>query len=475
MTLTARLNRFFLSALAVVLIGFSSAIYLLAREHLNRQADDQLDAAIHILSATVEVTPSGVEWEPTERRMSLGARAKDDSVFWLVTDSEGHVVDSAGPASLAEFATEAAKQLQTTRRSDASLNWDGQHWQFRQLWIESPGPVNHTRAAAENERLYQALGLTVGFSLEPIRTTLRELAVALAGLSILIWFAAMIAGRIVCRRALRPVARMAAAASEMEAAQLEKRLPLVHSGDELEALGLAFNGLLDRVQDAFERQQRFTGDASHQLRTPLTVLLGEVEVALRRERSNEEYQRVLGSVHHQTERLRQIVESLLFLARADAEAQLPQRERIDLARWLPSHLQMWNAHPRSRDLVSLVKSAFVSAQPVLLGELLNILIDNALKHSSPGSPVTIRIDTVDGAVDISVEDRGTGIRSDELPHLFEPFFRSPTARLQGVEGIGLGLSVARRIAAAFGGSLSASSQLGEGSRFALRLAASRDE
>src|SRR5262249_6824630 len=137
----------------------------------------------------------------------------------------------------------------------------------------------------------------------------------------------------------------------MDAGDLGQRLPGVRSGDELEDLSRAFNSLLERLQESFERQRRFTGDASHQLRTPLAAMLGQVEVALRRERPAAEYQRILTSVKEQGERLRRIVESLLFLARADAEARLPDRERLDLRPWLVAHLRSWSDHPRTGDLV----------------------------------------------------------------------------------------------------------------------------
>jgi heavy metal sensor kinase len=469
LTLTTRLNLFFLSALAVVLAGFSIALYLFVGHQLHRQADDRLDSTLSILTAAVEATPQGLEWEPSDRQMGLGSATAEDAVVWLVVDPEGRLVARAGPASVAGFVTEVTGQLHTTQRNSKRFDREGTQWEFRQLWIESPNPVVSPQPDGDKERKYQALGITVGLSLEPIRNTLRELAAMLVGLSATIWFAAMIVGRVICRRALRPVTEMATVASDMDAAALDRRLPLTPTGDELEDLARAFNGLLDRVQEAFERQRRFTGDASHQLRTPLAALLGQVEVALRRERPSEEYKRVLGSVQKQADRLQRIVESLLFLARADAEAQLPQRERIDLALWLPNHLQTWNDNPRAGDIVTVASSAWVCAHPVLLGELLNILLDNAFKHSSPGNPVTIRINKSEEVVELSVVDVGSGISEEEIPHLFEPFFRSPAVRLRGIEGFGLGLAVARRIADAFGGTLTVTSKVGHGSQFSLRF------
>src|SRR4029077_13550209 len=122
------------------------------------------------------------------------------------------------------------------------------------------------------------------------------------------------------RRALGPVTRMAEAARSMGAADLSERLPTPTSADELADLGEAFNGLLDRLGEALERERRFAGEASHQLRTPLAAVIGQVEVALRRDRSPDEYRRVLDSVLSQAERLRRVVEALLFLARTESDA-----------------------------------------------------------------------------------------------------------------------------------------------------------
>ena len=193
--------------------------------------------------------------------------------------------------------------------------------------------------------LHRELSLTVGVSLAPIKATLRNLALALAGLSIGLWCVAAISGRWLCRRALVPVTRMAEAARRMKADDLQTRLPSPSTGDELQDLAGAFNGLLTRLEESFERQRRFTGDASHQLRTPVAGMLGQVEVALLRERSPEEYRRVLEAVRSQAVRLRQIVETQLFLARADAESLEPQLETLDLAEWFPAHLESWQRAP----------------------------------------------------------------------------------------------------------------------------------
>jgi signal transduction histidine kinase len=323
------------------------------------------------------------------------------------------------------------------------------------------GPVRHA-----------FLTITVGQSLRPVEATLRNLAGILTALTLGVGVAAALASRWVCRRALSPVSLMADHTRAMSAANLDDRLPRVRSHDELEDLSRAFNGLLDRLQESFERQRRFTGDASHQLRTPLTAMLGQIEVALRKERSLEDYQRVLAGLQRQGQHLRRIVEALLFLARADSEGRLSDLEPLDLAEWLPEHLQSWSEHPRWNDL-ELVRPpdqpARVSCQPALLGELVNNLVDNAFKYSQAGTPVTVRLATDGATVRLEVEDRGIGIGRDDQARLFQPFFRADRVRSRGIAGLGLGLAIASRLARAFGGSIAVESQAEQGSKLTVLL------
>lgn len=472
MTLTDRLTLTALAALAAVLAGFSAALYALASEHLHRQAEERLGAAVSVLVAAAEVKPDGVEWEPAERRLGLGPGT---GVVWLVTDADGRAADRAVPGDAADFLADAAAHLRETQRPAKKVRWQEGRWLVRQERVEAADPALPFAPATDGGQKFPSLVVTAGTPLEPVRATLRELAAALLAVSLAVWLAAAAAGRAACRWALRPVTRMADAARGMTAADLGERLPAAPARDELADLGQAFNALLGRVEEAFERQRGFTAEASHQLRTPLTALLGQVEVALRRERDGAEYRRVLESVRRQSERLRKVVESLLFLARADADAALPGREAVDLGGWLREHVRTaWAGHPRAGDIRVEATPARAGVHPVLLGELVDLLVDNACKYSLPGTPIAVRVGPVEGGVELSVEDAGMGVGEADAARIFEPFVRTTEARRRGVEGSGLGLSVARRVADAHGGKLAVASVFGKGSRFTLRLSASRD-
>ena len=481
LTLTTRLSVFFLGTLALVLFGFSATLYAFAKVYLHQQSEERLEAALNTLVAAVEVMPDAVEWEPAERHLSF-ASSLGNQLEWMISDDEGQVVDRSKGPTVGDLLEEASNSLRTRPGSAKRLTWEGERWQVNQRWIQ---PSAQAKPPAEvvlpnphkAEKKYRALAITAGVPLAPVRTTLRFLGMALAGISVVIWFMALFVGKLVCRRALAPVTRMAESAREMNADDLEQRLPSTTSGDELEDLGQSFNNLLSRVQEAFERQRRFTGDASHQLRTPLTAILGQIEVALRRERPADEYRVVLATVHQRAEHLRKIVESLLFLARANAEARPADRERLELKEWLPTYLRSWADHPRFADIlvdVASLDSPLVQVHSVLLAELLSILLDNSCKFSQPGTPITIRLTNVRSSVELAVVDQGCGITENDRRHLFTPFFRSPETRRRGIDGLGLGLSIAKRLADTFGGVLSVTSEMDRGSCFSLRLATIND-
>jgi heavy metal sensor kinase len=474
-TLTTRLSVFFLVMLGLVLAGFSAATYVLARAYLRHQTADRLQAALNTLVAAVEIGPDGVEWEPAQRTLTFGRGAGGDQLAWLISSGRGRVVDRSADSADDDLLAETAERLRDGDRKARRVSWRGERWEVAQRWVyPTENAASESPPGGKAETKYPALAITAGVPLGPMYATLRRLAWSLTGVSAVIWFLALALSRAVCRRALRPVSRMATAARGMSATDPEERLPVPAARDELADLSQAFNGLLDRLQESFERQRRFTGDASHQLRTPLAALLGQIEVVLRRDRDADEYRQVLVKLQSQALHLRQIVEALLFLARADAEARLPERERLSLADWLEGHLRGWAEHPRAGDLhVERTKDERweIEAQPVLLGELVDILLDNACKYSQPGTPITVRLGRDDDRVLLAVTDRGCGLTDEDLPHLWEPFYRSAEARRRGTAGLGLGLAIAQRIAEAQGGELSANSKVGVGSCFTLSLPA----
>lgn len=476
MRLSTRLSLFFLGALALVLLGFSAALYAMASSYLHRQVDERLEAILNTLVAAAEVGPHGVEWEPQERTLAFGRRTLEGPFSWQVLGEHGERLDGPSPGGL--DLTLAGSGGETSRSPRSVVDPRGRTWRaMRRVLTPARDAKESPLDRAEIPVLHSSLTLDAAISLEGVQGTLRSLALVLISLSVGLWIMALIFGRRLSRRALRPVTRMADAARAIGGDEVEQRLPVPRTDDELEELGQSINGLLDRLQESFERQRRFTGDASHQLRTPLTAILGQVELALRQDRDVEEYKRVLGIVRRKTRHLRQIVESLLFLARADNETLAPLLERIDLVPWLSAHLRSWQETGRGCDLRLEFETTVpmpVRVQPALLAELVNNLLDNAARYSEPGTPIRVNLARDEASVSLTVEDHGIGIAADEIALLFEPFYRSAAARRRGAPGLGLGLAVAERLARSFAGAIEVSSQVGAGSRFTLRLPLASD-
>ena len=486
MSLTTRLSAFFLIALAVVLAGFSGALYLLARTYLVRQLDERLLRSLDTLEASVDIEPGGLEWEPADRKVELGVDSGISAVRWAVRDGGGVPVDrseNSRPAKprAAQFPSGWSPPRWPSSPPDGTAFGTGAGWRLAARRLQLEDLLRQGRGHPDDEPgyevQYRALILVVGLAPAPTEAALARLALTLTSLSAVVWIVAAATGRWLCKRALLPVSRMATAAGAMTAADLGVRLPVPGTGDELDELGRAYNDLLDRLhdafdrlQDAYERQRQFAGDASHQLRTPLAALLGQVQVARRRDRSPEEYRRVLDLVYEEGIRLRQIIETLLFLARPH-EGRLDVRS-VELGTWLRDHIRNWASHPRAADLHVEVADGpplEILVHAELFAQLLDNLLENAFKYSEPGSPVVVRAWHEHPAVVVGVEDRGCGLGAEDVGHVFEPFYRAERARREGHAGVGLGLAVASRIAGTFGGTIGVRSEPGLGSLFVLRL------
>jgi signal transduction histidine kinase len=482
MSLTGRFSALFLASLGLALAIFSTALYISARVYLDRRVRERLDAALAILAAAAELHPEGVEWEPHQRSIALGQESGADRLRWLVLDDRGQPIDRSANLAGSDDLAEALARPDGSGRARLS-DRQGGAWRVSRrilrpegipatgLRSRGSGPEGRRPARGRRGVFPDFLVLIACAPLGPTEATLATLGGLLAALSAGIWLAAAALCRGLSRRALRPLTRMVESARGLDAADPGWLLAEAGTGDELDDLGRAFNDLLARLHVAFERQRRFSGDASHQLRTPLTVLIGQLQVALRHERSGEEYRRALTSALGRAMQLAQIVEALLFLSRAEAEAGLPGVEPLDLHGWVAEHLAGRPSTGGDGVAVHYVdgpEPLWIRAHPALMGQLLDNLLDNAVKHGD-GEAIVIetRRDRRDGI--LSVEDRGPGIAPEDLPHIFEPFYRSARARRRGVSGVGLGLAVVRRIATACGGSVAVQSEPGQGARFAVRL------
>jgi heavy metal sensor kinase len=279
-------------------------------------------------------------------------------------------------------------------------------------------------------------------------------------------------GWLFARRALAPVDRMTEAARRISAAHLAERLEETGAGDELDRLAKTLNAMLERLDDAFRQIRQFSADASHELQTPVTILQGELEVALRTPRSPEAYQRHLQSALEEVERIATLVDALLLLARADAGVLRMDRQPVDLPQLVAEVLEQTQILAAARRVTCAcgpLEPATIQGDYARLRRLLLNLVDNGIKYTPPGGRVTLSLQHRGAWVLLQVSDTGPGLSEAERQRIFQRFYRTDAARTQGQRGAGLGLCIAQSIAEAHGGCIDIDSTPGHGSTFTVHL------
>jgi len=282
-----------------------------------------------------------------------------------------------------------------------------------------------------------------------------------------------VGGWLLARRALRPVDRMSQSALRISAEDLSRRLERRGAEDEIDRLADTLNAMLARLQAAFGVMQRFTADAAHELRTPLTALRGGIEIALRAERSPDEYRRVLTSSIEEVDQLIRLAEDLLLLSRSTVGL-TATRQPVDVEPLCLEALELGVRLAKGKNVtvsMGATAPAVVSGDASALRRALLNLVDNAVKYTPSGGSVTISLEKARDGVALVVEDTGIGIDPADARRIFEPFVRLDEGRSRDTGGSGLGLAIARSVVVAHGGTLEVDSRPGGGSRFTIRLAA----
>lgn len=443
-----RLTLWYTVALAVPLAAFAVTSYMIFSNTLYDRTDaflgDALTAFANELAAERRAVP---DVEGAIRRAVDEVRFRDLDI--VVADASGRVVASS-----------AAHGRPGSRDSSGKVSG---------LDTSAPSGVAHILRGPEHS--YRVLVRPLDVGARPLRlagvyplaeverTLLRIRGLFLFAIPVLIACAAA-GGSFLARRSFRPVTAMAGRAGEIGASTLHERLP-VAADDELGALARVLNGLLDRLERSFAQQRRFMADASHELRTPTSIVRTEVDVTLSRpHRTEDEYRSSLAVVRDASGRLGRIVDDIFLLARADAGHLVMQPGALYLDDLVRETVRV--VHPLAEghrvriDLGELVEAPLVGDAD-LLGRLLLNVLDNAIKHAPEGSAIEVRQSTGAGTWEISVVDSGPGIPAEAAERVFERFFRLDTARSRQestlTSGAGLGLPIARRIAEMHGGSL----------------------
>ncbi len=318
-----------------------------------------------------------------------------------------------------------------------------------------------------------------------VASSMKDFDRALEGFRVVLYSAApaflilaALGGYWLSRRALAPVDEITRAARTIGAQDLSQRLAVRRTSDELQRLVDTLNEMLARLESAFQRVTQFTADASHELRTPVSVMRTSAELALRKTRSDAEYREALERILGESERVSRLIEQLLLLARADSGSAALPIIRTDLNAALHAACGEAKVLAEAKQLKfseSIPESAvWVQGDAASLQRLFIILLDNAVKYTPNGGEIGVSLSSDDGYAVAAIRDTGIGIPEQDLPHVFDRFYRSDRARSRESGGTGLGLAIGHWIAAAHHGEIRVESMVAKGSKFEVRLPLSKD-
>lgn len=295
-----------------------------------------------------------------------------------------------------------------------------------------------------------------------VRLSLTGLSVLAVGLG---------GGWLLTSRSIRPIEQIASSARRISEGDLSERIPVGKPGNELGQLATVLNSTFAKLEESFAQQKRFTSDASHELRTPLTVLITETQAALSRERSTEDYREALEGNLETARQMKKLTEALLELARLDAGSDEARGLSFDLAEVAGKVLGKLKplADQRSIRLIEDLRPVPASGSPERLGLVISNLTENAIFYGKQSGSVTVSTWDTEANVFVRVADDGPGIAAEDLPHLFERFYRADKSRTGSPGRYGLGLAICRGLVEAEGGSILVDSRPGEGATFTVVL------
>ena len=457
LSLTARISLYFAAAACLVLLATGYFLAHVVETHFEEGDRHELNGKLELIQNLFKQARNQTELDQLPQQLH-DALVGHHGLVVSVTDASGTLWFSTPGAT---FPGTLPKKCQgpLSDCSKASL----QQWQQAGVGYRGMAvPIT----AGTGQPYTVALGLDIErheVFMDTFRIVL-AIAIALAAL------ATAGLGWIVTRWGLTPLRQVTDMVSGISAEHLEDRLPDDHLPTELKPLATAFNAMLARLDDSFRRLSEFSSNIAHELRTPISNLMTQTQVALSSARDKDAYKEILYSSLEEYERMAQMVGDMLYLAQTDNGLLKPGLEKIDLAgetQGLFDYFEAW-AEERSVAL-TLTGSATVPGDRLMLRRALSNLISNAIRHSPPGKAVHVSISHADNKVIVVVENPGPAIPAEHLPKLFDRFYRVDPSRQRKGDGAGLGLAIVKAIVEAHGGSISVTST-DQATRFQLKLA-----
>lgn len=458
LSLTARISLLFAVAASLVLLTTGYFLTQVVDAHF-KEGDR------HELNGKLELIQNLFKRAPSQKDLDLLPQQLDDALVGhhglavVVTDATGEIWFATSGADFPQTLLNECQAQPAMCTTGTLQQWiqSGTSYRGMAVSMTTGNGKSYTVAVALNIQHHIAF-------MDKFRSVL-ALAIALAALSTagLGWMAT--------RWGLSPLRQVTHMVAGISAKRLANRLPATGLPTELKPLATAFNAMLARLDDSFRRLSEFSSDIAHELRTPISNLMTQTQVALSSARSKDEYKEVLYSSLEEYERMAQMVGDMLYLAQTDNPLLKPGLEKVDLSHEIQDLFDYFEAWAEER-AVSLTRtgSATVSGDRLMLRRALSNLISNAIRHTPQGHSVLVSLATHMDKATVSVENPGTEIPAEHLPRLFDRFYRVDPSRQRNGDGAGLGLAIVKSIVEAHGGSVTVTST-DQTTRFQLTLPA----
>ena len=459
-SISRRLTLLYVATTAVLLVLAAAYLYWSQMKNLEREDNDFLATKIEDCRRLLEERPNDDRLLVNE--VQTEPAASIIKYYERVLDNRGRVViETPGMTNLLPVASFPIA-TETTEIPIRGKVWKAVKGETCLLMT-----AKATGASKGTRPLTVQVALDISAEEALITGYRRKLmAVVLLGASF-----AWVMGTFVTRRGLQPLKDIAGATERITASQLHERIIAKDWPEELESLARSFDRMLDRLENSFTRLSQFSADLAHELRTPINNLRGEAGVALSKERTPEQYRRVLESSLEEFARLGRLIDNLLFLARADSPITGVERSSFDARKAIGAVAEFYEALADDKGIgIRCEGEGLVNADSMLFRQAVSNLLANALDHTPRDGRVEIKIiQGVDRSVEVIVSDTGCGIAREHLPRIFDRLYRVDPARAGHPNGAGLGLAIVKSIMTLHGGTLAGCSEVGKGSSFTLRF------
>lgn len=450
-SLAVRLTVSIGAVITVVLLAFGWIIERSISNHFIQQDVDELNAVLQALQHTIATLPNDYDPEALQATFASAISGHHNAQYRIATSTGSVIYSSPGP-DLERF-TKLSQPVERIEIDTVGI-WKGHDETYRGAVVQV---TPDSRTEMENLTITIATGIDFHLHyLESFRNYLRLVTVAAALIAIVFTWLAVHQGHAPIRRISREIGRI-------KSDQLHIRLAPDTMPAELVELAKSFNQMLDRLEDVFRRLSDFSGDIAHELRTPITNIRTQTEVALSQARSVEQYREILYSNLEEYDRMAKMVGDMLFLAQADNKLLKPEFVAIDLATEIRTLFDYFGAWAEERGVALALSGgpAQMLGDRLMIRRALSNLLSNAIRYTPAGQTVTVQLERITAStasnVKVRIQNPGPPIPAEHLSRIFERFYRPDSSRQRSGEGAGLGLAISKSIIEAHGGTISASS------------------